>query len=445
MNEQSPDSQSLQPTAPSDPSVSSQSKLQRRQFIKQAASFAAMVSVGGALPIAAVASDDILTIGMNIPMTGDYAAWGLPGLYGCEIIAEQINAAGGVKIGDKTYQLKIASYDHGYEIEKAIQGFKKLVLEDEAQMVMMLGGSTVAAVLPWATRKKVLTTTLLPSDITVDSKYLVATCESHPLYNVTGVEWLKQSFPDVKTASIVTNNDVEYGLQSAATYQAAFEVAGIEVLDTSLHGFDVTDFAPIVSALMSKNPDVICMATSFYVTPIMEQLYHQGYKGKIISCTLDYYNEIIAKTSLEFVDGTIFQFPDFDDPMLADDSINFPDPAGFDKAFRAAHPNDWSAVAWEYPAILLNWLDAAKAARSTISSDVLDAMKSKTDNFVFGDGRWWGSQLWGADSALVGRWPVVVIKDGKARIQGFGDVSGWLDQHQDVLLKHMKASNLRTV
>ena len=290
-----------------------------------------------------------------------------------------------------------------------------------------------------------LTTTLLPSDITPDSKYLFATCESHPLYNVTGVEWLAKNHPEAKRAAIVTNNDAEYGLQSAATYHAAFEVAGIEVVDTNLHGFDVTDFAPIVSSLLANKPDIICMATSFYVTPIMEQLFHQGYEGKIISCTLDYYEEIIAKTSEEFVNDTIYQFPDFDDPMLTEAGINFPDPGGFDAAFRKDHPNDWSAVAWEYPAILLNWIEAAKSAGSVETEAVATALSSQKQEFVFGGGDWWGSQLWGLDNALVGRWPVVKIINGKARIQEFGDVAGWLANNKDVLIKHMKAQGLRTV
>ena len=416
----------------------------RRIFLKTTAAGLALSTLG-VLPRTSFAANKTLTVGMNIPKTGDYAPWGLPGLYGCEIIAKDINAAGGVEIGGETYNINIASYDHAYDTEKAIQGFKKLVLDDEASMVMMLGGSTVAAVLPWATRKKVLTTTLLPSDITPDSKYLVATCESHPLYNVTGVEWLAKNHPEAKTAVIVTNNDVEYGLQSAATYQAAFEVAGIEVLDVNLHGFDVTDFAPIVSSLLANKPDIVCMATSFYTTPIMEQLFHQGFKGKIISCTLDYYDEIIAKTSEEFVNGTIFQFPDFDDPKLQESGINFPDPAGFDAAFRKEHPNDWSAVAWEYPAILLNWLDAAKSAGSVDSDAVLAELKSKKQEFVFGGGEWWGSQMWGLDNALVGRWPVVRIDGGKARIEEFGNVAAWLSGNREVLIKHMKAQGLRTI
>ncbi len=420
-----------------------QSKFGRRQFLGATAAGIGTALTAG-LPRISVAGTKTVKIGMNIPMTGDYAPWGLPGLYGCEIVANDINSAGGVEIGGDTYMIEMVAYDHGYDTEKAVQGYKKLVLEDEVKMVMMLGGSTVASVLPWAQRKKMLTTTLLPSDITPDSTYLVATCESHPLYNATGVEWLARNFPEAKTAAIVTNNDVEYGLQSASVYQAAFEAVGIKVIDQNLHGFDITDFAPIVSSVLAKKPDIFCMATSFYVTPLMEQLYHQGFKGKIISCTLDYYQEIIDKTSKEFVEGTIWQFPDFDDPALLEAGINFPDPGGFDRKFREKHPNDWSAVTWEYPAILFNWIESAKAAGSIEPTEVLTAMKANEDPaFVYGGGKWWGSQLWGLDNCVVGRWPVVVMTDGRARIQEFASLTGWLEKNTTTLVKHTKALGLR--
>jgi branched-chain amino acid transport system substrate-binding protein len=421
-------------------------EISRRDILRATAAGAVIAGTSGLPTNLFAASNKTVKIGMNIPMTGDYAPWGLPGLYGCEIVAKDLNAAGGLKIGGDKYNIEMVAFDHAYDTEKAVQGYKKLVLEDDVKMVMMLGGSTVASVLPWAQRKKMLTTTLLPSDITPKSDYLIATCESHPLYNVTGVEWLAKNFPNAKTAAIVTNNDAEYGLQSAATYKAAFEVEGIDVIDVNLHGFDITDFAPIVSSVLAKKPDIFCMATSFYVTPLMEQLYHQGFKGKIISCTLDYYDEIIAKTSEEFVNGTIFQFPDFDDPALNDKDVNFPNPGDFDAKFRKDHPNDWSAVSWEYPAILLNWIEGAKQAGSVEPTAVLKALKSnKNPEFVFGGGQWWGSQLWGLDNSVVGRWPVVVVENGKARIMEFRSVSSWLAKNKKVLIKHMKELGLRTV
>jgi branched-chain amino acid transport system substrate-binding protein len=218
------------------------------------------------------------------------------------------------------------------------------------------------------------------------------------------------------------------------------------VVDTNFHGFDVADFAPIVSSLLSSKPDIFCMATDVYTTPIIEQLYHQGFEGKIISCTCDGYPDVIAKTSKEFVEGLIFQFPDFDDPKLDSPDITFPDPAGFDKAFNKDHAGEWSAVAWEYPSILTNWVEAAQAAGSVEPEPVLEAMQANsTPAHTFGAGHWWGSQLWGLDNAVVGRWPVVAINDGKARIQEFRSVYDWLQTNNDVLKKHMQALELRTV
>jgi branched-chain amino acid transport system substrate-binding protein len=420
-------------------------RFSRRRFLGTTlAGMGAALTTG--LPKVGLADAKTVKLGMNIPMTGDYAPWGLPGLYGCEIVAANINAAGGVKIGSDTYLIEMASYDHGYDTEKSVQGFKKLVLEDDVKMVMMLGGSTVASIIPWAMRKKMLTTTLLPSDITPDTEYLIATCESHPLYNVTGVEWLADKFPEAKTAAIITTNDIEYGKQSAATYNAAFEVAGIDVVDVNFHGFDVADFAPIVSSLLSKKPDVFCMATDVYTTPIIEQLFHQGFKGKILSCTCDGYLDVIAKTSKEFVEGLTFQFPDFDDPALTPDKVDFPDPAGFDAAFNRDHAGEWSAVAWEYPSILLNWIEAAQAAESVEPEPVLGAMKANSSPpHTFGPGKWWGADLWGLDNAVVGNWPVVAINDGKARIQEYRSVYDWLQNNAGVLKKHMQALDLRTV
>ena len=64
---------------------------------------------------------------------------------------------------------------------------------------------------------------------------------------------------------------------------------------------------------------------------------------------------------------------------------------------------------------------------------------------TFGPGKWWGADLWGLDNAVVGDWPVVVIKDGRARIQEYRSVYDWLQKNNAVLKKHMQALDLRTV
>ena len=93
----------------------------RRKFLGAAAAGLSAAALG-AFPTVSLAGKKTVKLGLNIPMTGDYAPWGLPGLYGCQIVADKINAAGGVNIGSDNYMLEMVAYDHGYDTEKAVQG-----------------------------------------------------------------------------------------------------------------------------------------------------------------------------------------------------------------------------------------------------------------------------------------------------------------------------------
>ena len=205
--------------------------------------------------------------------------------------------------------VEFVSYDNEYQPDKALQGAKKLVAEEDVKFVMMLGGSTWPGVQKFFTRNKMLTSTLLPSDLNPNSPYHLAPCEVHPIYNVTGVEWLAENFPKLKKAVICAQDD-ELGIPSVATYRAAFEVAGIEVVGENIFDIATTDFAPIVTSLLAQNPDIFCFDTAYpdYVNLICAQLYQQGYKGKMISCTLDNYPAILEKTSKDFLEGFITSF-----------------------------------------------------------------------------------------------------------------------------------------
>ncbi len=70
---------------------------------------------------------------------------------------------------------------------------------------------------------------------------------------------------------------------------------------------------------------------------------------------------------------------------------------------------------------------------------VLAAMKqSGAVMHAFGPASWWGSaDIFGIDNALIGDWPVVQIRNAKARIVEFGSIPDWLDRHGALLRSHM--------
>ncbi len=419
-------------------------KISRRQLLTTTAASGAAMAVGGAgFSGPSAAAEKTVKIGFLAPLTGPVSAWGKPGLDGCQIWADWVNDAGGVKVGDDTYKVEFVGYDNEYDAGKARTGAAKLIKEDGVKFIMMLGGDTWPGVQPLAEKEGMLVTTLLPSDLTPDTKTLLAPCEVHPIYNVTGVEWLAENKPDAKKVVICAQDD-SLGKPSVATYLAAFEAAGMELIDDPLF-FDpaTTDFAPVMTKLLAGKPDVLCLDTCYadYVHPLCEQAFQQDFKGTILSCTADFYQKIIEKTSKEFMEGFIFQFPDFDDPALNDARVNFANPNEFHAEYVKRYGEaEWSAVSWEYASIMDIWADAAGKAGSIEPGDVLTAMKSTNKiKHAFGDAEWWGEELFGISNAVVGNWPVVVIEDGKAVVKEYRSIPAWWAKNKDLMVKHFTA------
>ncbi|MBM3484342.1 MAG: ABC transporter substrate-binding protein [Alphaproteobacteria bacterium] len=418
----------------------STNSLTRRQFVRTSAAIGVAAATVTGLPRFAASEEKTVKVGFLAPLTGEVAGWGLPGRDGCLIWADWVNAAGGIKVGADSYKVEIVSYDDEYAPDKALLGGKKLVLEDGVKIVLMLGGDPWPGVQPFMNEQKMLCTTLLPSDLSPDTPYLLAPCEVHPIYNVTGVEWLAANHPEAKTAAIVAQQDA-LGLPSVATYRAAFEASGIKVVHEKFFDIATTDFAPIVTAMLATKPDIICFDTAYpdYVNLLCEQAFHQGFKGKIVSCTMDNYPQIIEKTSKEFMEGVIFQFPDFDDPALEGTGINFKNANAFFAEYNKRFPGTWTAVSWEYASILELWKAAVEKAGSVEPLAALEAMKAGgRAPHIFGDAQWWGKDLFGIDNALVGNWPVVRITDGKAKIVEYRSIPVWWDKNKDVLIKHFR-------
>lgn len=402
-------------------------------------------ALGVALRDFALGATKVLKIGFLAPLTGPLKAWAAPGLDGCQIWVDRVNAAGGVKVGSRRYLVELVAYDTMYQPERAFQGAKKLILEDGVKLIMMSGGNDLSFDVRRLIRQhRMLVAILLPSDLSPDTPTVVAPSEVHPIYNVTGVDWLRRNKPHLKTAAMCAQRDL-FGLPSIATYRAAFEAAGIELVAEHLFDPATSDFGPIVDELLAADPDILCWDTAYepFVHALTIEAHNKGFKGQLLSCTCDNYAELVRRTSPEFMEGFVFQFPDFDDPGLNDPRVNFEAPNTFYEEFCRRYPGTWSAVSWEYASTLELWKSAVQRARTFEPFSVLAMMKvGGIGPHAFGEAVWWGKDLFGIDNALVGDWPVVTIVDGRARIQEYGSIVGWWNEHKSVLIKHMRELGL---
>lgn len=403
--------------------------------------FPLSLAVGGRLKRFDVGAAEPVRIGFLAPLSGPAQSWGLPGLMGARIWVDWINRAGGLMVGGRRHRVDLVEHDCGTDPDAAVVGARRLVQDQGARFLLMLGGDTFRPVARYLTDRKVLTSTLLPSDLSPDTPYLIAPSEIHPLYNVTAVDWLAQNRPGLRTVALCSQNDA-VGLPSLATYRAAFRAAGISVVRQVRYDPATEAAEPILAAMLEEKPDILCWCTSYQpiVHALTEGAHQAGFRGQIVSCTADSYPRLIARTSQAFMEGFLFQFPDFDDPALRDGAFFFNRPAAFYDEYNRRFPGAWSAVSWEYVAALDLWHSAVEQAGTVAPVSVLAAMKraGRVDT-IFGDAEWAGQDVFGIDNALVGQWPVVRIEGGKARIVAFGSIQGWLARHGGLLRTEMHA------
>lgn len=404
-------------------------------------SFAQRLAVTGVLPRLSVAMPATVDIGFLAPLSGQAVAWGLPGLQGCRIWERWLNKAGGLMIDGRRYPVVLHACDSGADADTALLNARALLRDHEIKLMLMLGGDTCRAVAEELSAQRILGSTLLPSDLSPDTPYLLAPSEVHPVYVVTGVDWLARTRPELRRVALCAQQD-GMGLPSLATYRAAFKAADIDIVKEIQYPAVGAPANQIVSPMLEAAPDILCWCTSY--TPLVHEMteyaHAAGFEGQILSCTLDHYDRLVERLGAEFMEGVTFQFPDFDDPALAEKAFFFNQPKTFYDEFNSIYPGGWTAVSWEYAAILDIWHAAVQKAGTTHPASVLAAMKQLGEvTHAFGAAEWWGKDLFGIDNVLVGDWPVVAVQSGRARIVEFGSVPGWLNRHEDLLRAEMEA------
>lgn len=403
-------------------------------------SLAQRLLVAGSIPRLNAENRSPLRIGFLAPLSGPEQRWGLPGLEGCRIWVDWVNEHGGLMVAGKRHLVEIVAHDSAVDPAATLEAARDMVERHRTRLILTLGGDSFAPALPWLMSRGVLVATLLTSDLSPDTRSLIAPAELHPLCNVTGVEWLARTRPDMRRVALCSQTD-RLGLPSLAVYRAAFQAAGRQVVREIRYAPTETDARPIVAAMLADGPDLLCWCSSSapMVGALTEAAHDLGWRGPILTSTGDDYPQLIARTSADFMSRFTFQFPDFDDPLLADKAFFFRRPKAFFDTYNTRFPGEWSAVSWEYASILDLWHNAVESADTTVPVTVLAAMKRHQQMpHVFGDARWSGAELFGIDNALVGDWPVVGIRDGRARIIEFGSILDWLARHGPLLRQHFE-------
>ena len=212
--------------------------------------------------------------------------------------------------------------------------------------------------------------------------------------------------PDLKTAVICAQDDA-LGRPSVATYLAAFEAHGIDVLDTVFFDLSTTDFAPVMTSMLAKNPGrpvsrhLLCRLRA---SPVRAGRTSRATRARSISCTADFYEQIVEKTSKEFMEGFIF-------PSSRTSTIRPSRRKGSTSTIRAgstpstasAGPVSGVRCPGSTRQSMDLWVQGAQRTGSVEPQDVLAGMKQGGEGkHAFGTAKWWGKELFG-DRQRAGR------------------------------------------
>jgi len=203
----------------------------------------------------ALAEDDTITIGMTNSQTGPLNVDSLGQQRGYELWRDQVNAAGGIKAGGKSFKVKFISYDDQSVGGRVQQLYTRLINQDKAQFLFSPYSSGLVAPAAVITEQY--------GKIMIDSggaeakpfeqgnKYLFQVITQADYYLSGAVEALKAKDPHAKIAVVYSDDPFSKTVLAAAKAQA--KKAGLEIVLDESYAPSTTDFGPIVNKIISSN------------------------------------------------------------------------------------------------------------------------------------------------------------------------------------------------
>ncbi len=261
--------------------------------------FVFMVAALVALPMFAgssMAAEKTLVIGGIGFLTGPAAAGGMAVKAGWELACDHYNKAGGLKVGNDTYKLKMIMEDDAMSADQAATAATKLIKSDGAKFIIgPLIDNLKNVVYPIAHKGGALMAVVdgmnvsraLPFDGNADvapDKPLYIRC--HWANNEIApflLDYLQAHYPKVKRIAVcgVVEKTLEVTYADLEKKLAARGLQRVGALEQIAP--DVSDYTPIVTRLLSAKPDAIFIPITTpvgwgFVTKAAREL---GFKGPI--------------------------------------------------------------------------------------------------------------------------------------------------------------------
>lgn len=369
--------------------------------------------VAAAVVGAATAHADTLKLGVVGGMTGPGAPWGLAIDGGVRIAAGEVNKAGGLKVGDRTYTIEVITYDDHYKASDAVTATNRLIDQDEVNYIIgPIGSASVMAMKPITEKNKIILLSNSYSTEALDknTKYMFRVLPTTYEYIHQLAGWLKENRPELKKLAVISPNDAT-GWSTQKTQIAAYESKGYEVAEAKFFERSQNDFRTILTSILAKDVDFIELDT---VPPgpagiVIRQAREMGFKGQFTKFGGNNVGETVKSAGAENAEGTLVYLSA--DP--ASDAY-----AQLSAAYKELHSNymdDFTFYFYDATNLLFQ---AIKEAGTVDDTDAVLAKIEATKEFDGIQGKivWGGKDFYGIDHQIATPAYLGEISDGKSKI-----------------------------
>ena len=233
------------------------------------------------------AKDPVIKIGINAPITGDIPKVGEGTKYAARMWLEDIKAAGGLKVGGKTYQVDVVIEDNEAKAESAVKAATKLITVDEVLALVGPQSSKQAVpagevannyktpmISPWSTNP----------DTTKNRPFVFRACFLDPFQGPVVANFIKDEF-GYKKAAVLYDVASDYPKGLAQFFKEAWEKTNGPGSVVAFESFTTkdTDFSSQLTKIINSGAEIL-FTPQYYneVALIVQQAHQLGWRKPIV-------------------------------------------------------------------------------------------------------------------------------------------------------------------
>lgn len=236
-----------------------------------------------AAPAASVA--EVVKIGHVAPLTGGIAHLGKDNENGARLAVEEINAAGGIKLGDKTYKLDLVAEDDKADPKEGTLAAQKIVDSGAIAVVGHLNsGTTIPAskIYSDASMAQISPSATNPKYTEQGFKTAFRVVAND---NQQGAVLANYAADTLKAKTIAIIDDrTAYGQGLADVVERVAKEKGIKVVGREFTNDKATDFNAILTKVRAAKPDVVMYGgMDATAGPMAKQMKQLGMKSTFLA------------------------------------------------------------------------------------------------------------------------------------------------------------------